>query len=293
MTTSSNLDDFSVSVIIPTYNRLQFLPRALDSVLSQTFTVNEIVVVDDGSTDKTIETLKPAYKRVRFLKQPNQGVSVARNTGINAAKHNWIAFLDSDDQWVTDKIEKQIKYLSQNPDLNACQTGEKWIRNGNQVTPPRYLDKSSQGLFERSLERCIICPSSVMLNHSVFQTVGLFDPALKICEDYDFWLRLLLTEQIGLIDEPLVEKYGGHKDQLSNSTWGLDRFRIQSLEKILHNEVLNHLQKRKILTAIIEKSKILSQGFRKHGKEADALVYEQKKCGAEQKLSELSLCMIS
>ena len=108
MTTSSNLDDFSVSVIIPTYNRLQFLPRALDSVLSQTFTVNEIVVVDDGSTDKTIETLKPAYKKVRFLKQPNQGVSVARNIGIKAAKHNWIALLDSDDQWVTDKIEKQI-----------------------------------------------------------------------------------------------------------------------------------------------------------------------------------------
>ena len=170
--------------------------------------------------------------------------------------------------------------------------GEKWIRNGNQVTPPDIWINHHK-VFSAQSRKMHHLPIIRNAQSFSFQTVGLFDPGLKICEDYDFWLRLLLTEQIGLIDEPLVEKYGGHKDQLSNSTWGLDRFRIQSLEKILHNEVLNNLQKRKILTAIIEKSKILSQGFRKHGKEADALVYEQKKCGAEQKLSELSLCMIS
>ena len=112
------------------------------------------------------------------------------------------------------------------------------------VTPPRYLDKSSQGLFER-VSKMHHLPIIRNAQSFSLSNCRAFDPALKICEDYDFWLRLLLTEQIGLIDEPLVEKYGGHKDQLSNSTWGLDRFRIQSLEKILHTEVLNNLQKRK------------------------------------------------
>ena len=293
MTNPFKTGEFSVSVVIPTHNRLEFLPHALDSVFSQTQRVNEIIVVDDGSTDNTVEILHKRYKEVSFIKQRNQGVSAARNTGIKASKHHWIAFLDSDDQWVSDKIEKQISYLSYNPNLKACHTQEKWIRNGNQVQLPAYFNKSNEGLFQRSLERCVICPSSVILHHSIFQTIGLFDPSLKICEDYDFWLRLLLSESIHFINEPLVEKYGGHPDQLSTSTWGLDRFRVQSLEKILQNEKLADFQKVETLKTMIKKYRLLALGFRKHKKEKEAIVYEQKITDVTNQLSKLSSVITS
>jgi glycosyltransferase involved in cell wall biosynthesis len=232
MVDPSGTDNFSVSVIIPTFNRIEFLSHALDSVFSQSYAATEVIVVDDGSTDHTVEKLSPAYPSVRFLRQENQGVSAARNLGIIKAENPWIALLDSDDRWALEKLDRQINHLSQNPSLRAVHTGEKWIRNGKEINIPASLDKTKDGLWERSLEKCIICPSSVLLHQSVFEKIGTFDPSLAICEDYDFWLRLLLTHKIGLIEEPLVHKYGGHPDQLSMSTWGLDRFRVQSLEKI-------------------------------------------------------------
>ena len=231
MVDPSPTDNFSVSVIIPTYDRVEYLPHALESVYSQTHPVSEVIVVDDGSSDHTVEKLSPAYPSVRFLRQENQGVSAARNLGIVKASHPWIALLDSDDRWTPQKLEQQITHLSQNPALRAVHTGEKWIRDGKEINIPAALDKSKDGLWERSLEKCIISPSSVLLHQSVFAKTGTFDPNLAICEDYDFWLRLLLTHELGLAEEPLVHKYGGHPDQLSMSTWGLDRFRVQSLKK--------------------------------------------------------------
>lgn len=288
MDISSKPDDFLVSTIIPTHNRLRFLPRALESVLSQTHQVGEIIVIDDGSTDRTVEILSPQYPSVRFIEQTNLGVSIARNTGITHARCPWVGFLDSDDKWEPTKIEKQVSYLSQNPGLKAIHTGEKWIRNGQHVNTPAFLDKSMQGLFERSLERCIICPSSVVLHSSVFEKIGLFDPALTVCEDYDYWLRLLLHFDIGYVDEQLVEKHGGHEDQLSTSTWGLDRFRVQSLEKILTKEKLGEIHKVKILEFIAKKTDLLSRGFQKHKKEKEALDYVEKKVEALRQISALT-----
>ena len=273
MVDPSSADNFAVSVVIPTYNRIKQLPIALNSVLSQTRSVTEILVVDDGSTDNTVENLSPKYKTVTFLRQKNEGVSSARNAGIKAAKSPWIALLDSDDQWMPDKIEKQIHCLSENNEIKACHTGEKWIRKGKEVQTARFLNKAPEGLFERSLERCIICPSSVILHRSIFEKIGFFDTKLPICEDYDFWLRLLLNYQIGLIDEPLVVKTGGHPDQLSTSTWGLDRFHVQSLEQIYLSEELNSQQKEMVLKTIARKADLLAKGFMKHGKEGEARKY--------------------
>jgi glycosyltransferase involved in cell wall biosynthesis len=199
MVDPSGTDNFSVSVIIPTFNRIEFLSHALDSVFSQSYVATEVIVVDDGSTDHTVEKLSPAYPSVRFLRQENQGVSAARNLGIIKAENPWIALLDSDDRWAPEKLDRQINHLSQNPSLRAVHTGEKWIRNGKEINIPASLDKTKDGLWERSLEKCIICPSSVLLHQSVFEKIGTFDPSLAICEDYDFWLRLLLTHEIGLI----------------------------------------------------------------------------------------------
>ena len=287
MVAPSATDNFSVSVIIPTYNRSSFLRSALDSVYSQSHQVNEIIVVDDGSTDLTVEELSADYESVSFIRQENQGVSSARNNGIEKAEGEWIALLDSDDRWDQNKIARQLSFLSQNPAIQICHTGEKWIRNGKLISPPSFLDKSNDGLFERSLERCIICPSSVLFHRSVIDAIGNFDENLSICEDYDFWIRLLLSYPIGLVKEPLVEKYGGHADQLSMSTWGLDRFRVQSLEKILLSENYNRKQKGKILQAIARKATLLEIGFAKHGKEKEADLYQQKKNQALEQLASL------
>jgi glycosyltransferase involved in cell wall biosynthesis len=293
MVDPSGTDNFSVSVIIPTFNRVEYLPDALDSVYSQTHPVSEVIVVDDGSTDHTVEKLSPAYPSVQFLRQENQGVSSARNLGIAQASHPRIALLDSDDRWTPQKLERQVTHLSQNPSLRAVHTGEKWIRDGKEINIPASLDKSKEGLWERSLEKCIICPSSVLLHQSVFEKTGTFDPSLAICEDYDFWLRLLLTHEIGLIDEPLVHKYGGHPDQLSMSTWGLNRFRVQSLEKISTFKNINPRQKAQIYETIICKTELLVKGFIKHEKHQEAQRYQVQKDTAIHELSLLSENIVS
>jgi len=293
MVDPSGTDNFSVSVIIPTFNRVEYLPGALDSVYSQIHPVSEVIVVDDGSTDHTVEKLSPSYPSVQFLRQENQGVSSARNLGIAKASHPWIALLDSDDRWTPQKLERQINHLSQNPSLRAVHTEEKWIRDGKEINIPASLDKSKEGLWERSLEKCIICPSSVLLHQSVFEETGTFDPSLAICEDYDFWLRLLLTHEIGLIDEPLVHKYGGHPDQLSMSTWGLDRFRVQSLKKISGFENISPTQKAQIHETIIRKTDLLIQGFKKHGKYKEAQRYQVQKDTAIHELSLLNENIVS
>lgn len=293
MVDPSGTDNFSVSVIIPTFNRIEFLSHALDSVFSQSYEATEVIVVDDGSTDHTVEKLSPAYPSVRFLRQENQGVSAARNLGIIKAENPWIALLDSDDRWALEKLDRQINHLSQNPSLRAVHTGEKWIRNGKEINIPASLDKTKDGLWERSLEKCIICPSSVLLHQSVFEKIGTFDPSLAICEDYDFWLRLLLTHEIGLIEEPLVHKYGGHPDQLSMSTWGLDRFRVQSLEKISTFGNIKPSQKAQIHETIFRKTDLLIQGFKKHGKYEEAQRYQALKDQASHQLSLLSENIVS
>ena len=160
------------------------------------------------------------------------------------------------------------------PELQVIHTGERWIRNGNEVTPPAYLDKSSDLLWERSLRHCLICPSSVLIHRSVFETVGLFDEKLTVCEDYDFWLRLLLEQEIGLVDEKLVIKHGGHSDQLSTTIWGMDRFRVMALQKILSSPLLSNEHKVNVLEVLHKKCDILAQGSEKRGKLEEAQKYK-------------------
>ena len=278
-------DNFLVSVIIPTHNRLSFLKAALKSVFEQSYKIHEIIVVDDGSTDGTAKYLSKNFPTVSVICQKNQGVSSARNNGIRQATGEWIALLDSDDRWLPEKIEKQVGFLFQNRSYRACQTMEKWIRNGNHVMPPKYLEKSENGLFQRSLQRCIICPSSVILHSTLFDEIGLFDESLPLCEDYDFWIRLLLENKIGLIEELLVIKNGGHCDQLSRSSWGLDRYRIQSLEKLLVVENLDKVREKMVLETLIEKINLTIHGFQKHNKKRKSEIYMKKKEKALNRLN--------
>ncbi len=269
------LRDRPISVVIPTYDRWTMLHRALDSVVQQSLQPSEIIVVDDGSSAALPRNLQAVYPRVIWMRQENLGVAAARNLGIGRATGEWIALLDSDDEWAPDKLEEQMKFLSTHPSCRAVHTNEKWIRNGNEVMPPEYLDKSPDDLWERSLKRCLICPSSVLLHRSVFEIIGLFDTSLPVCEDYDYWLRLLLQMEIGLVSKKLVIKHGGHPDQLSTTTWGMDRFRALSLKKLLKNPDMPATKRSIALDELHEKCVILAKGARKRGREREARSYEE------------------
>jgi glycosyltransferase involved in cell wall biosynthesis len=265
----------NVTVIIPVLNRPTLLHLALASVSEQSAPPLEILVIDDGSHPPLNPSNYSQYPNLNFFRNEiTEGVASARNKGIKQARGDWIALLDSDDEWEPFKLEKQLTFLRKFPEFRVVHTGERWIRNGNEVIPPAYLDKSNHLLWERSLKHCLICPSSVLIHHSVFQAVGLFDESLTLCEDYDFWLRLLLEEEIGLVDEKLVIKHGGHEDQLSTITWGMDRFRVMALEKIITNPLLGDANRVKAIEMLQEKCCILSQGAEKREKFEEAQKYK-------------------
>ncbi len=257
-----------ISVIIPSYNRVAWIGRALDSVLDQTLPPREILVVDDGSTDDTANSVRRRYPGVTLIRQSHGGVSKARNTGIRNSGGEWIALLDSDDAWHPDKLETQAAWLAEHPHERLLHTDEIWIRDGVRVNPRRIHQKSGGDIFRRCLSLCCISPSSVLVHRSLLDEVGLFDESLPACEDYDLWLRICARYLVGYIDRPLITKYGGHVDQLSRKYWGMDRFRIRALQRLLESGVLNPAQSRAAIDMLVQKLNILMQGARKHDNRA-------------------------
>ncbi|MBT3541240.1 MAG: glycosyltransferase [Opitutae bacterium] len=277
MNSSPNPLTQQVSVVLPTLNRLHLLRRALYSVQAQTLPPLETIVIDDGSTDRSHESLATEFPTVQWIRQSNHGVSHARNQGIKQAKGEWIALLDSDDTWHPSKLEEQNQFLQQNLGLLFCHTDEAWMRRGKSVSHPAYLNKSNQDIFLKSLARCIICPSSVVIHQKIFEKIGFFDEELPVCEDYDLWLRLVLQYEIGYLDRKLVTKHGGHSDQLSTTYWGMDRFRVQSLQKLLDNPNLKSSLIPLIFQTLIQKLDILNKGFSKRDKQLEAKEFNQLK----------------
>ena len=264
-----------VSVIIPVFNRSELLKRALDSVFSQSLAPRQVIVVDDGSTDDTIELLRSKNSStVSVISQENAGVSRARNVGISASSHEWIAFLDSDDEWHSRKLEKQVDFLTQNPEYQICHSDEIWIRKGIRVNPKRYHAKSGGWIFSKCLPLCAISPSAVIVNRTVFSDVGLFDEELPVCEDYDMWLRVTSKYPVGFVDEHLVIKYGGHEDQLSRAYPAMDRFRIRALLKLLQSDTLSKNYRKLTIEVLIKKLSIYINGARRRGREIEASEFE-------------------
>ncbi|MGA3083323.1 MAG: glycosyltransferase [Thermodesulfobacteriota bacterium] len=262
-----------VSVIVPTYNRSFFVLEAVDSIFKQTFKDFELIVVDDGSIDGTAEALNPYKGRLIYSFQDHQGVSTARNRGIQTARGKWVAFLDDDDLWLPEKLKTQIDFFSKNPEGMICQTQEIWIRNGRRVNPREKHRKYSGDIFAPSLLLCLVSPSAVMIQRELFEQVGCFDETLPACEDYDLWLRISAQFPIFLIDQPLVVKRGGHPDQLSRTTPALDRFRIQSLVKILDSGQLTAVQYNLAFKELKAKCRIYGQGCLKRGREKESHFY--------------------
>jgi len=251
-----------LSVIIPTCNRAHTLARALDSVYTQFRPADEVIVVDDGSIDETERVCKH-YPELRYVKQAPSGVSAARNHGVGLARGQWLAFLDSDDAWLPDKLAAQTAAIEQYPAYQLCHCDELWIRNGRRVNPGRRHRKCQGDLFSQCLELCAVSPSAVLIQRQVFAAYGLFDEDLPVCEDYDLWLRLCCRLPVLLVDQPLVVKYGGHIDQLSRRYAAMDRFRIYALHKLLQSGALSPRQTTEARARLTSKLKIYLSGVEK------------------------------
>ena len=264
----------AVSVIIPTFNRAQKVVRAVSSILHQTFTDFEIIVIDDGSTDGTTEALARYNDRITLISHSsNRGVSAARNNGIRNSNAPLIAFLDSDDYWLPEKLAAQVDFFAARPEALACQTEEVWIRRGHRVNPGKKHLKPSGSIFQPSLKLCLVSPSAVMLKRALIEEVGLFDEGLPACEDYDLWLRIACRHPVYLIREPLVIKEGGCPDQLSFRHKGMDRFRIRALFKLIDSGALSKTQLETTLKELSAKCRIYSTGCLKRGKREEGLFY--------------------
>jgi len=264
----------SVSVIIPTFNRSRKLIRAVRSVLKQTFRDFEVIVVDDGSSDDTYQAITPYIPMIQYVrKDVNQGVSAARNSGIRRASAPWIAFLDSDDYWLEDKLSIQMKYIEGNPGTLACQTEEMWIRGGKRVNPRRRHKKPSGDIFAQSLKLCLVSPSSVALKRSLLDKIGLFDEGLPAAEDYDMWLRISCRYPVHLIEKELVVKEGGHDDQLSRRFAGMDRFRILAIVKLMKSGMLTQAQQGEAIAELSIKCRIYGEGCMKRGRKQEGSFY--------------------
>jgi glycosyltransferase involved in cell wall biosynthesis len=250
-----------ISIILPTLNRSWCIERCLNSIFSQTFHDWDLWLIDDGSEDETAKIIEPYLKdqRLRYHYQNHSGVSRARNTGIKLSDSNLICLIDSDDLWLPKKLEKQLLFHKQwHSPISQCK--EIWIRNGIRVNPPKHLEKKNGDLFEESLKICAITPSSVMLEREILNKYGLFDENFMTCEDYDLWLRITPNHQVGLLDEALLIRHGGHQDQLSSRYPLMDWYRIQSLAKLLMESQIRPDQIELAKKTFIQKCKILHDG---------------------------------
>ena len=265
-----------ISVVIPTYNRIALVERAIDSVLMQSIKPFDIIVVDDGSDDGTSEMIQKKYRSINLVQQQNSGVSAARNNGIKHAKGDWIALLDSDDEWTEKKLENQVNRLIKNPDYHFCHTNEIWIRNGVRVNQKKRHQKYGGYIFDKCLDICRISPSSTLFKKNILEHVGWFDTQLPVCEDYDLWLRITADYKILFVDELLIIKYGGHTDQLSQSVEGIELFRIKSLENLLANTELSPQKRNLAITMIIKKLNIYLNGLVKRKKQTETEQVEEK-----------------
>jgi glycosyltransferase involved in cell wall biosynthesis len=254
-----------VSVIIPVYNRLEFLKEAVGSVNNQTFTDFELIAADDGSTDGCGAWLEAAGIRTVTLKHSGLP-GLVRNAGTAAARGALVAFLDSDDVWLPAKLERQTGFFKSHPDIAICHTREIWNRNGKIISQAGQRQRRSGMIFEDALKKCIIGPSTVMMRRSLLEAAGGFAPDLEIAEDYELWIRVTAVYDVGYIDEPLVEKRGGHADQLSEKYGQIEAFRIQALLKALERGAFLPEQRLLIVKELRRKCEIHAQGALKRGK---------------------------
>ena len=273
----------TVDAVITTHNRAEFITDALDSAVKQTFDELRIIIIDDGSNinvsaiiskylSESSGLLKKKKRKIFYVYQRQRGISAARNTGIKLSRADYIAFIDDDDIWKKKKIERQIEELAANG-LRVCYTDEIWYMNGKHLNQLKKHRKYSGDIFEKALPLCIISPSSILIERSVFSEIGFFDTSFEVCEDYEFWLRLTLHFEVFFLEEKLIIKRGGHDSQLSRKYPAMDRFRIEAIKKLIDNVKMPENKYQAALNEIKKKIDIYINGCLKREKKEEADYY--------------------
>lgn len=262
-----------VTVIIPTYNREKFLIRSVSSVLRQSMSCSEIIIIDDGSIDNSINVLKRIFSDTSIpcsiVHQTNRGPAAARNRGVEKAHFPYIAFLDSDDHWKKNKLKVQFEALQKSPNSMISHTREIWMRRGEHLNQKKIHIPRNGNIFDHCLKLCAVGMSTVMVKKEIFHEIGYFDESLQCCEDYDYWLRVSSKYEFLLVDKPLTVKEGGRDDQVSFiHRQGMDRLRLYALKKILATGQLDPQQYTIAVEEFVKKSNIYGKGCLKHGKQA-------------------------
>lgn len=250
----------TVSVIIPVYNRAFSIRDAVESVLIQSIKPSEIIVIDDGSSFDTASYLKNYMHHIRLIKlNKNKGVSFARNTGTKAACGEYIAFLDSDDLFLPEKLECQINYMAEN-NLLISHTDEFWYRKDSWVNQGKSNKRYGGYIFDKILDKCRISPSSLIVHKSVFDEAGYFNEDLKVCEDYEISLRFALKYKIGYLEKKLIIKRAVEENSLSAGICHIEYIRYEILEKLYRkiNNTLDLNSKNALIREIERKKQIIS-----------------------------------
>ncbi|MGB3638476.1 MAG: glycosyltransferase [Rivularia sp. (in: cyanobacteria)] len=217
-----------VSVIIPAYNAMTYLPQTVESVLKQTFTDFEVIIVNDGSSDEIEQWVGTITdNRVRLISQKNQGTAAARNTGIADAKGEYIAFLDSDDLWEASNLEKQVHCLDNNPDVGLVYVWVKSIDAKGNDLGQIYGNDAEGYVWEQLLQKNVIWSgSAAMVRRVCFEKSGVFDQNIKLTEDWEMWIRIARNYSFAVIKEPLVSYRFHANNKSQNRVKVIDEFRL-------------------------------------------------------------------
>lgn len=230
-----------VSVVIPAYNAMRFLPQAVESALAQTWRDFELLVVDDGSSDNTSEWAAQHHDgRVRLIRQANQGAAKARNTGILEAKGEYIAFLDADDLWEPTKLEKQVMRLEAQPEVGLVHTAIRYIdENGREIN--RVLGAQGDGDVwkEVVVHNPVRCGSTPLVRRACFAEVGVFDPDINFSEDWEMWIRISARHHFAVLNEPLVS-YRQHRANMTKGYQKIVPNFVKIIERAFQNTPAEH-----------------------------------------------------
>lgn len=234
-----------ISVVIPAYNAEKTITRALDSVLKQTYKVHEVIIINDGSNDNTLQIVKYFSQKnenlnIKIIDKENEGVSVARNIGIRESACDWIAFLDSDDYWIDYKIEKQVSIINANPHISLLGTS----RN-NEIFSSFFLKKIKNLEYISArllLYKNFFSTPTVMIKKSLVESVGFFDENQKFAEEGDYWIRICNTHQCYLLNESLVntdeKPYYGHSG-LSGNIKEMEKGELKNIRTAYKLRIVN------------------------------------------------------
>jgi glycosyltransferase involved in cell wall biosynthesis len=185
---------------------------------------------------------------------------------VSRSRGDKVAFLDSDDQWLPEKLERQSRVWERSPEAALVYSAEIWMRKGTRVNPPAHYRGASGRILERSIRACVISPSTAVIKRSVFESLQGFRPDYPVCEDYELWLRLCSRYSVAYLSDPLVVRYGGRPDQLSFSYPAMDYWRVRALASLAGSSMLTDLERLALAREIVRRGRVLIKGYRSRGK---------------------------